>query len=140
MKKIILMLTLMVLMVGCTDDLNPEKILEKQMNPFKEYKVNDTDVAKIVEEGILMAEAESKGLEITKSSAHLISYKKIGEYGTGEVRILGILNEKGLKKINENRLYGIEKVTNDIINYSCIFEYSYKSGRYTWSSTFPYTL
>lgn len=137
MKKLLLVIGCIVFLGGCTEDINPDAILSKQFNPYKEYKINDTNVAKIVEEGILGREAKDKGLDLQDSSAHLISYKKLGEYGTGEVRILGDFTPEGLEKINKEGNYS-EQITNEIINYTCTFEYSYKTGRYTWTSNFPY--
>lgn len=136
MKKL-LFISFLVLLGGCTDDITPEAILSKQLNPYKEYKINDVDVAKIVETGILETEGGSKSLDLEASSAHLISYKKLGEYGTGEVRILGYFTDEGLIKVNEDRKFN-SQIKNKIISYTCTFEYSYKTGRYTWLSDFPY--
>ncbi|MGL4998399.1 MAG: hypothetical protein ACRC5T_05465 [Cetobacterium sp.] len=136
MKKL-LFISFLVLLGGCTDDITPEAILSKQLNPYKEYKINDVDVAKIVETGILQTEGESKSLDLESSSAHLISYKKLGEYGTGEVRILGYFTDEGLIKVNEDRKFN-SQIKNKIISYTCTFEYSYKTGRYTWLSDFQY--
>ena len=91
----------------------------------------------MVEEGILEREVTSKGLDIEGSSARMVSYKKLGSYGSGEVRILGDLTDEGLKKINDNKNNGSSVLTNRIINYTCSFEYSYKTGNYTWVSDYP---
>ncbi|WP_432205579.1 hypothetical protein ACQ9ZF_11925 (plasmid) [Cetobacterium somerae] len=137
MKKLLLIIGCVIFLGGCTEDINPDAILSKQFNPYKEYKINDTNVAKTVEEGILSTEAKDKGLNLETSSAHLISYRKLGEYGTGEIRILGYFTTEGLNKVNEERKYN-SKIENNIINYTCTFEYSYKTGRFTWTSNFPY--
>ncbi len=133
MKKLIFVLAVVLIMIGCTGETSSVDTL----SPFKEYKINDKEVAEMVEEGILGAEAKSKGLVLEKSSAHLIAFERIGEYGKGKVRILGIISEEELEKINNSRGYG-ERKANDIVNYYCDFEYSYRTGRYTWSNTFPY--
>ncbi|MGL4866422.1 hypothetical protein [Cetobacterium sp.] len=137
MKKLLLIIGCVIFLGGCTEDINPDAILSKQFNPYKEYKINDTNVAKTVEEGILSTEAKDKGLNLETSSAHLISYRKLGEYGTGEIRILGYFTTEGLNKVNKERKYN-SKIENSIINYTCTFEYSYKTGRFTWTSNFPY--
>jgi len=139
MKKIILLGAILIAFSGCTEEINPEKIFEKSLNPYREYQINDTKVAKLVEEGILETEVATKGLDLEKSSAHLISYKKLGEYGSGEVRILAYFTEEGLKVVNNNISYGT-RVTNKIINFTCKFEYSYKTDQYTWTTNFPYDL
>ncbi|MGL5796764.1 MAG: hypothetical protein ACRCYT_01035, partial [Cetobacterium sp.] len=66
MKRLCL-LTFLVLLGGCTDEVSPEAIISKQLNPYKEYKINDTEVAKTIEEGILGVEAKDKGLNLEKS-------------------------------------------------------------------------
>ncbi|MGL4868546.1 MAG: hypothetical protein ACRC4S_07895, partial [Cetobacterium sp.] len=96
-----------------------------------------TEIAKTIEEGILGVEAKDKGLNLENSSAHLISFKKLGEYGTGEVRILGYYTPEGLSKVTEKQKYKLKDV-NEIINYTCTFEYSYKTRRYTWTSNYEY--
>lgn len=135
MKKLLLISIFVIGFTGCSEGIDVDKILSKSITPFKEYKVNDTKVAETVENGILGTEASKNGLDLETSSAHLISYEKIGTYGTGEVRILGNLTEAGVAQAKENRYRNV----NDIVNYTCKFEYSYKTGRYTWSSDFPYT-
>lgn len=139
MKKIILLGAILIAFSGCTDEINPEKIFEKSLNPYREYQINDTKVAKLVEDGILETEAATKGLDLKKSSAHLVSYRKLGEYGSGEVRLLAYFTDEGLKKVNDNISYGT-RVTNKIINFTCKFEYSYKNNQYTWTTNFPYDL
>ena len=137
MKKLLLITGCIIFLGGCTDKINPDSILSKQFNPYREYKINDINVAKTVEEGILSTEAKKKGLNLESSSAHLISYKKLGKYGTGDVRILGYFTPEGLNKLNKKKNSN-SKIENDIINYTCTFEYSYKDGRYTWSSNYPH--
>lgn len=139
MKKLILLGALLLVFSGCTEELNPEKIFEKGLNPYREYQINDTKVAKLVEDGILETEAATKGLDLKKSSAHLISYTKLGQYGSGEIRILAYFTDEGLKRVNDNITYGT-RITNKIINFTCKFEYSYKNGQYTWTTNFPYDL
>ena len=92
----------------------------------------------MVENGVLTTEAGSKGLDLEASSAHLIAYKKIGSYGTGEVRILGTFTNEGLTQLNNSRGEYETDITNSIINYTCTFEYSYKNERYTWETDYPY--
>ncbi len=139
MKKLILLAAILFSFSGCTEEFNTEEIFERGLNPYREYQINDTKVAKLVEDGILGAESVTKGLNLEKSSAHLISYTKLGEYGSGEIRILAHFTDEGLNRVNDNITYG-KKVTNKIINFTCKFEYSYKNGQYTWTTNFPYDL
>ncbi len=139
MKKLILLAAILIVFSGCTEEFDTEKIFERGLNPYREYQINDTKVAKLVEDGILETESAAKGLDLKKSSAHLISYIKLGEYGSGEVRILAHFTDEGLNRVNDNITYG-KKVTNKIINFTCKFEYSYKNGQYTWTTNFPYDL
>jgi len=139
MKKIILLAALLIAFSGCSEELNPEEIFEKNLNPYREYQINDTKVAKIVEDGILETEATTKGLDLKKSSAHLISFKKLGKYGSGEVRILAYFTDEGLERVNDRIVYGT-KINNKIINFTCKFEYSYKNDKYTWTTNFPYDI
>ena len=62
-----------------------------------------------------------------KSSAHVISLKKVGTYASGEVKILGNLTPEKQKELNKK---------SDIVSYSCLFEYSYKTGQYIWRSNY----
>ena len=80
MKKTILFLSMLLILGGC-DSVNPDEIIRKAGNPFKEYTIPDTKLAKEVEEVILSTEANEKGLDLSQSSAHLISFTKIGTYG-----------------------------------------------------------
>lgn len=136
MKKYLLISLFALSLAGCNQTFSPEEMIKKSFNPFKEYVVNDQKLAKLVEDGILLTEINDKGLDILKSSAHLISYTKIGTYGKGEVRIMGKFTPEGLEKVhNKNYLY---RNVNDIINYTCTFEYSEKTGAYSWTSDYPY--
>lgn len=135
MKKLLLIAAVITTLTGCTDQLNPEKMLESSMNPFREYKITDTKIAEDLENGILRTEANKYGIDLEKSSAHLVSLKKIGTYGTGEIRILGRLTDKGIAQAENNRF----KNVNSIVTYTCKFEYSYKNGSYSWVSDFPYS-
>ena len=134
MKKILVLSVLgLILLTGCDAGLDPEKVLEGQLNPFRSYKVIEKGVVKTLEQEILKSESESKGLN-SDSSAHVIKLTKIGTYAKGEVRILGQLTDKSLNKINKGRYESI----NNIVNYTCYFEYSYKTGAFTWTSNYPY--
>lgn len=114
MKKLLLTIAIIATLTGCTSEMSPEALLTKGLNPFKEYKVNDTKVAKLAEDSILAKEAEVNGLDIEQSSAYVVSYTKIGEYGKGEMRILGTTKD------------------NEPMNYTVIFEYSGKIQSLTW--------
>lgn len=120
-------------LVGCTDQIDPAKLMERSMNPFVEYHVPDRETADELERGILAREADKNGLDTAKTSAHMISLKKIGTYGTGEVMIMGELTSTELTKL-KNR--GVE--TNGILSYKCEYEYDFKRGTFTWRSGYPF--
>ncbi|MBO7430685.1 MAG: hypothetical protein J6U56_06695 [Spirochaetia bacterium] len=88
-----------------------------------DYKTVNYNTVKIIEDGIMSTEAEAKGLDNNSSSAHVIEIERIGDYAKGKVRILGNYTEEQMKKDN---------IKNSIINYTCAFEYSYKTGYYNW--------
>jgi len=134
MKKIFLFIALVSIFTGC-NPIKPDEIITEIGNPFKEYKIIEPEVVKTLEEGILKTEIESKGLEEIGTSAHVISLKKIGSYATGEVKILGKITPEKLEKMNEKR--SERRKINGIVSYNCVYEYSYTTGRYTWSSDFP---
>lgn len=73
----------------------------------------------MIEKGILETEASNIDLTLESSSAHMISYTKLGEYGTGEVKILRYYTPEGLKQVNDNKDYRAQDTTNTIINYTC---------------------
>ena len=133
MKKLILFMALASILTGC-NLVKPDEIISEISNPFKEYKVIEPEIVKLLEEGILKNEIESRGLEEVGTSAHVISMKKIGSYATGEVKILGKIKPEKLEKMNEKR--SERRKINGLVSYECIYEYSYTSGRYTWSSNF----
>lgn len=89
----------------------------------EDYKTADYSTVITIENGIIETEAESKGLDKDKSSAHMIEIERIGDYAKGKVRILGNYTDEQMKKDN---------IKNSIINYTCSFEYSYKTGYYSW--------
>lgn len=130
MKKIILIFSLLFVFAGC-EQFNPDEIIRKAGDPFKEYKVPDEKLAENIEKGILESESESKGLDLTETTSHLISLTKIGTYGKGEVRILGNLTEEKLKEVQKKN-----PKRNGIVSYSCYFEYSFKNGMYSWRSDY----
>lgn len=133
MKKIILISFILLGVSGCKqfDSLNPDEIIRQAGNPFKEYAVPDSKVAKEIEDGILETEAEKNGLDLTSTTAHLISLTKTGTLGKGEVRILGRLTDEKLEELKKKNLN-----ENAIVNYSCYFEYSYKNGYFIWNSDY----
>lgn len=136
MKKMLVVLSVVGFLTGCTEQmsLDPESMLSSAINPFREYKVNDTKVADEVEKGILETEARKYGIDLEKTSAHMISFKKVGSYGSGEIRILGNLSQEGIEKAKKA---GFDR-PNPVLAYTCSFEYSYKNNSYTWKSEFPY--
>ena len=117
-----------------TSPLNVETINVETIpaSPFQEYKIIEPVVVQMIEKGILEKEIEKNGLIASKSSAHMLSFTKIGDYAKGDVRILGYFTDKKLEEINKNRT----KKRNYIIQYTCSFEYSYTTGSYTWSSDY----
>ena len=95
MKKLLLILTIVSLLAGCNNDSNATKTSTDSSSPYKEYSINDTKVANILEENILKAEAEKYGFDLKTSSAHMVSLKKVGSYGSGEIKVIAFLNAKG---------------------------------------------
>lgn len=130
MKKIILLGTLLIAFSAC-NPVNTDEIIRQAGNPFKEYSIPDKNLAEGVEKGILETEAQKNGLDLERSSAHLISFTKIGTYGKGEVRILGNLTEEKLKELKKKN-----SKKNGIVTYTCYFEYSFKNGSYTWHTDY----
>ena len=96
-------------------------------SPFKEYKIIEPEKTHMIEKGILSTEAENEGLDLTKSSAHVIEFTKIDQYAKGKVRILGNYTSEEMEK---------RKLKNGIINYTVSFEYSYATGWYVWNRSF----
>lgn len=133
MKKLILFMALASILTGC-NLVKPDEIISEISNPFKEYKVIEPEVVKTLEEGILKNEIESRGLEEVGTSAHVISMKKIGSYATGEVKILGKIKPEKLEKMNEKR--SERRKINGLVSYECIYEYSYTTNSYMWTSDF----
>lgn len=133
MKKLILFMALASILTGC-NLVKPDEIISEISNPFKEYKVIEPEVVKTLEEGILKNEIESRGLEEVGTSAHVISMKKIGSYATGEVKILGKIKPEKLEKMNEKR--SERRKINGLVSYTCVYEYSYTTNSYMWTSDF----
>lgn len=133
MKKLILFMALASILTGC-NLVKPDEIISEISNPFKEYKVIEPEVVKTLEEGILKNEIESRGLEEVGTSAHVISMKKIGSYATGEVKILGKIKPEKLEKMNEKR--SERRKLNGLVSYTCVYEYSYTTNSYMWTSDF----
>lgn len=133
MKKLILFMALASILTGC-NPMEPDEIISEISNPFKEYKVIEPEVVKMLEEGILETEIENKGLEKIETSAHVISLKKTGSYATGEVKILGKITSEKLEKMNEKRTE--RRKINGLVSYECIYEYSYTTGKMMWTSNF----
>lgn len=125
MRKI-LFLFICLSLVSCKPfDVN--EVIDEVGNPFKEYTIIEKDVVEMLEKGILESEINKNGLNAEKTSAHVISFKKIGTYASGEVKILGQLTPEKQSELNKE---------NDIVSYSCFFEYSYKTGQYIWRSNY----
>lgn len=133
MKKLILFMALASILTGC-NPMKPDEIISEISNPFKEYKVIEPEVVKMLEESILETEIENKGLEKIETSAHVISLKKTGSYATGEVKILGKITPEKLEKMNEKRTE--RRKINGLVSYECIYEYSYTTGKMMWTSNF----
>ena len=125
MRKILFMFMCLFLVSCKPFDVN--EVIDEAGNPFKEYAVIEKDVVETLEKGILEVEIDNNGLVSEKSSAHVISLKKIGTYASGEVKILGNLTPEKQKELNKK---------SDIVSYSCLFEYSYKTGQYIWRSNY----
>ena len=117
MKKIIVVLFLSGLLISC---LGPK---DNSGSKFEKVKVIEPETVKMIEDGIISKEAEINGLNKEKSSAHIISFEKTGDYAKGRVRILGRYTEEQLHK---------DKNLDPFNNYTCEFEYSYKTRTYNW--------
>ncbi len=130
MKKLLMLGTLILVFTAC-NPIDTDEVIRQAGNPFKEYSIPDQKLAENVENGILETEAKKNGLDLEKSSAHLINFTKIGTYGKGEVRILGNLTEEKLKKLQKKN-----PKKNSIVTYTCYFEYSFKNNYYTWSTDY----
>lgn len=133
MKKLILFMALASILTGC-NPMKPDEIISEISNPFKEYKIIEPEVVKMLEDGILKNEIESRGLEEFGTSAHVISMKKIGSYATGEIKILGEISPEKLEKMNEKR--SEKRKLNGLVSYTCVYEYSYTTNSYMWTSDF----
>lgn len=96
-------------------------------SPFKAYKSIEPETTQMIEKGILSKEAEKEGLDLVKTSAHVIEFTKIDQYAKGKVRILGSYTSEEMEK---------RKLKNEIITYSVSFEYSYTTGWYVWNRSF----
>lgn len=118
-------------LTGC--NLNPEEAISNAVTPYKEYKIIEKNVVETLEKTILETEARKNGLNLSETSAHVISFKKTGTYASGEIRIMGSLNQEGLLKIQKKT--GKHRA-NDIVSYSCFFEYSYKTSKILWTNDF----
>lgn len=127
MKKLLVVLCLSLGFTAC-NPFNMDEVVNEVPNPFREYPVIEKEVVEEVERGILDTEVGANGIIKEKSSAHVISLKKVGTYASGEVRILGTLTPEKQKELG---------MKTDIMNYTCRFEYSYKTKRYSWLSDFP---
>lgn len=134
MKKLLASLVFMSLLVGCNNDNAVSKTPVDSSSPYKEYSVNDTKVADTVETNILKAEAEKYGFDLKTSSAHMVSFKKVGTYGSGELKVIAFLNPKGVETAEDKGYININRV----VSYTCKFEYSYKTEKYVWTSDYPY--
>lgn len=133
MKKLILFMALASILTGC-NLVKPDEIISEISNPFKEYKVIEPEIVKLLEEGILKNEIESRGLEEVETSAHVISMKKTGSYATGEIKIMGEISPEKLEKMNEKR--SEKRKLNGLVSYTCVYEYSYTTNSYMWTSDF----
>ena len=122
MRKIIIALLLSCLLTSCLGGNNFNKVAER--NRFSEHKIIESEKLKTIEEGILNSEAESRGFDKVRSSAHIIEFEKTGDYAKGKIRILGRYTKEEMLK---------ENIRKSIINYTCLFEYSYKTGIYNWN-------
>lgn len=134
MKKLLVSLIFMSLLVGCNNDNEISKTPVDSSSPYKEYSVNDTRVADTLETNILKAEAEKYGFDLKTSSAHVVSFKKVGTYGAGELKIIAFLNSKGTEAAEDKGYINVNRV----VSYTCRFEYSYKTEKYIWTSDYPY--
>lgn len=126
MKKLLVILCVCLGFTACKP-FNMDEMVDEVANPFREYSIIEKDVVSELETGILTTEASKNGLVLEESSAHVISLKKIGTYASGDVRILGELTPEKMKELDRE---------NSIVNYTCKFEYSYKTKRFTWVSNF----
>ena len=71
-------------------------------------------------------ESKNKGLITDKTLAHVISIKKTGSYTTREVRVLGTITPEKLEEINKDKKEN--RKLNEIVSYTCVYEYSFKGG------------
>lgn len=129
MKKLLLIGTIILSLTGCVGETGVDTL-----NPFREYKVTDTKIEKTLEDGILMSEAENNGLDLSITTAHLVSMVKVGDYATGEVRVIGKIKPEKVEELKRKRI----KKVNEIVSYTCNYEYVYSNGYFIWSSNFPY--
>ena len=132
MKKILLLIILSVLVIGCKHLVSEAERLADIENPYKEYKVKNIDVANILEEGILEEEAKRYGFNLEETSGHVISMTKYGDYFEGTLKIIGSLTDAKLEEIKK----ATKKDQNEVISYECMFEYSAKTGYYLWRSLY----
>ena len=132
MKKVLLLIILSVLVIGCMPFISEAERLADTQNPYKEYKVKNIDVANILEEGILEQEAEQYGFDLIDTSGHVISMTKYGDYFEGTVKIIGSLTDAKLEEIKKVT----KKDQNEVVSYECMFEYSAKTGHYLWRSLY----
>lgn len=135
MKKLLLLLSVvLVITTGCMDIPNPEEILGDIQNPYKEYKIKSSSVAKYLEENIGKAEIEKYGFDTAITSAHVISMTELDDYYKGTIRVIGKLSETKMADIKEAnvRLRSEE----GIISYDCEFEYSDKTEFMIWASDY----
>lgn len=120
MKKLfIVLIVLMICSCGMLKD--------NSSTPFKSYKSIEPETTQMIEKGILSTEAEKEGLDLNKTSAHVIEFTRIDQYAKGKVRILGNYTAEEMDK---------RKLKNGIINYTVLFEYSYSTGWYVWNRSF----
>ncbi|WP_448821442.1 hypothetical protein [Cetobacterium sp.] len=134
MKKLLASLVFISLLAGCTSENKTTELSKDSSNPYKEYSINDTKVADTLETNILKAEAEKYGFDLKTSSAHVVSFKKVGTYGAGELKIIAFLNSKGTEAAEDKGYINVNRV----VSYTCRFEYSYKTEKYIWTSDYPY--
>ena len=64
----------------------------------------------------------------------MISFMKVGTYGSGELKVIAFLNPKGDEAAEDKGYININRV----VSYTCKFEYSYKTEKYVWTSDYPY--
>ncbi len=71
-------------------------------------------------------ESKNKGLITDKTLVHVISIKKTGSYITRGVRVLGTITPEKLEEINKDKKEN--RKLNEIVSYTCVYEYSFKGG------------